>query len=69
MTRSDKGSLSTSYSASTLAVLRCIYVLTNDTGRCADMTDVAGLLRETYRMSDSEATAAIEVARMEGAVE
>jgi len=57
------------YSKPTLAVLSCVFLLTEDTGRGASTDDVQGLLREKCRMSEAEADAAIEVAVLEGAIE
>ena len=57
------------YSMPVIAVIACVYLLTNDTGRGADMAEVRGLLREKYGMTDAEAAAAIDAAQDEGAME
>lgn len=57
------------YSRPVLAVLACVYLLTDDTGRGASVEDVLGLLREKYGMTDAAAEAALDAAEQEGAME
>lgn len=52
-----------------LAVLSCVFLLTNDTGIGANLNEVRGLLREKFRMSEEEADAAIKAAYNQGAME
>jgi uncharacterized tellurite resistance protein B-like protein len=59
----------TAYSAPVLAVLACVYLLTDDTGQGADSDDVLGLLQEKYGMTASAAEAALAAAEDEGALE
>lgn len=57
------------YSLPVVAVLACVFLLTNDTGQGASHDDVLGLLREKYGMTEAEAETAIAAAEDEGAME